>query len=113
MELERFFLVILKRPDVRPDLEEAEVDRLQQAHLDYLLGLREQGVLALNGPLLDQPDPTLRGLSFYRTSTAEQARAFAEADPMVQAGWFVFDLMTFLSRPGELVRTGTPITLGD
>jgi len=111
MELERFFLVILKKPDVRPALPQAEVDALQQAHLDYLLGLRDQGVLALNGPLLDQPDETLRGLSFYRTETAAEARAYAEADPMVVAGWFVFDQMTFLSRPGELTRSGHPITL--
>ena len=113
MELERFFLVILKRPEVRPDLPEEEVDRLQQAHLDYLMGLRDKGVLALNGPLQNQPDETLRGLSFYRTETAEEARAYAEADPMVVAGWFVFDQMTFLSRPGEIVRSGHVITLGD
>ena len=113
MELERFYLVILRQPDVRPELSEEEVDALQKAHLAYLLSLREEGVLALNGPLRDQPDPTLRGLSFYRTETAEQARAYAEADPMVLAGWFVFDQLTFLSRPGEIRRGGTLITLPD
>jgi uncharacterized protein YciI len=113
MELEQFFLVILKRPDVRPELPEHEVDELQRAHVAYLLSLREQGVLAMNGPLKDQPDPTLRGLSFYRTKTAEEAQAYAAADPMVQAGWFVFDQMTFLSRPGEIARSGHPITIDD
>jgi uncharacterized protein YciI len=113
MELERFFLVILRAPAVRPELPEHEVDRLQQAHLDYLMSLREKGVLALNGPLVEQPDPTMRGLSFYRTETADEARAFADADPMVQVGWFVYDQMMFLSRPGELVRAGQPITLDD
>lgn len=113
MEMERFFLVILKRPEQRPDLPESEVDELQQAHLDYLLSLREKGVLSLNGPLLHQPDPTLRGLSFYRTETEDEARAYAQADPMVQVGWFEFDLMTFLSRPGELNRAGQPFTIDD
>ena len=113
MELERFFLVILRQPDIRPDLTDAEVDELQQAHLAYLLRLREVGVLALNGPLRDQPDPTFRGLSFYRTASPDEARQYAEADPMVKAGWFTFDLMTFLSRPGEITRGGVPIVLGD
>jgi hypothetical protein len=111
MELERFFLVILRRPDCPPALPQDEVDALQQAHLAYLMELGARGILALNGPLRDQPDPTMRGLSFYRTETVEEARAFADADPMVQAGWLTFDLMTFFSRPGELIRPGKPITL--
>ena len=113
MELERFFLVILRRPEAPPALPQDEVDALQQAHLAYLMGLREQGVLALNGPVRDQPDPAMRGLSFYRTETADEARAFAEADPMVRAGWLTFELMTFMSRPGEVVRPGHPITIGN
>ena len=113
MELEQFFLVILRRPATPPDLVDTDLDALQQAHLDYLMGLRDKGVLALNGPLRDQPDQTMRGLSFYRTATAAEARRHAVADPMVRAGWLTFDLMTFLTRPGELVRPGLAVTLED
>ena len=111
MELEQFFLVILRTPDTPHGLSDPERAEVHQAHLAYLMGLREKGVLALNGPLRDQPDPTMRGLSFYRTATADEARACAEADPAVRAGVFTFDLMTFLSRPGEVVRSGQAITL--
>ncbi len=41
-----------------------------------------------NGPVRDQPDVSLRGLTFYRTGSLEQARQLAEADPRSgPGGW--------------------------
>ena len=71
-ELDRYTLVLLHRPSDAPDLPEAELDRLQEAHLAHLHSLREHGLLA-SGPFLDQEDESLRGMCLFCGST-KQAR---------------------------------------
>jgi hypothetical protein len=39
-----------------------------------------------NGPVLDQLDESLRGLTFYGTCSLDAARRLAEQDPAVVAG---------------------------
>jgi uncharacterized protein YciI len=52
-ELDRYTLVLLRRPSDAPDIPEAELDRLQEAHLAHLDSLREHGLLVA-GPFLEQ-----------------------------------------------------------
>ena len=110
MELEEYHLVVLRRPENPPVFTEARLDELQASHLAYLNSLVERGLLALNGPLVNQPDETMRGLSFFRTETAQQAVELAEADPMVKAGRLRVDVMQFWTRPGSIVMPGNHIT---
>jgi uncharacterized protein len=113
VELESFEMVILRRPpDARP-YDEETLNRIQQEHLDYLAGLRASGELATNGPVMNQPDESLRGLAFYRTGSLARARELAEADPAVRAGRLVIEVMTWLCPPGSLRLPGTVITLPD
>lgn len=86
MDLEAFELVLLRRPASAPDYSQTELDRIQREHLAYHEWLREQGQVATNGPVNGQADPSLRGLTFYRTGSLEQSRQLAEADPAVRAG---------------------------
>lgn len=111
MELEEFHLVLLRRPNNPPTFTEAELDELQAAHLAYLGDLVTRGLLALNGPLVNQPDATMRGLSFYRTRTAQEAVELAEADPMVKAGRLQVELMQFWAKPGSIALPGNPLTV--
>jgi uncharacterized protein len=110
MELEAFELVLLRRPDDAPDYPEAELERIQREHLAYLTQLREDGHIVTNGPVDEQPDPSLRGLAFYRTGSLERSRQLAEADPAVRAGRLAAEIMTWycpagtMSRPGRAVR---------
>lgn len=118
MELDKYFLVMLRRSSDGPEFTDDELDALQARHLAYLGDLLARGILALNGPVLpsddtEHPYPQLRGLSFYATASAAEARAFAAADPMVQAGRLSFDLIDFLTRPGKLIESGLRITLED
>jgi uncharacterized protein YciI len=78
-------IVFLVRSPSAPELAEDEVDRLQAEHLAYLRGLQREGVLVANGPLMDQTDVRLRGISVYALPLAD-ALARANADPMVRAG---------------------------
>jgi uncharacterized protein len=78
-------IVFLVRPADAPFLDDAELDRLQVEHLTYLRGLQRRGLVVVNGPLADQTDERLRGISIYAVPLAE-ALELANADPMVRAG---------------------------
>jgi uncharacterized protein YciI len=103
-ELERFQLVLLRRPAGAPEYDEATLERLQEEHLAFLDDLRARGLTAAHGPVLEQPDPSLRGLVLYRVATVEEALALGSADPLVVAGRLELEGMTFLCPPGEIGR---------
>jgi len=105
MDLEAFELVLLRRPDSAPDYPEEELERIQREHLAYLAQLRAAGHIVTNGPVDEQPDPSLRGLAFYRTGS------LAEADPAVRAGRLVAEIMTWYCPPGTMSRPGRAVAL--
>ena len=111
MELEAFELVLLRRPAGAPDYPDEELERIQREHMAYHDRLRESGDVATNGPVDGQPDPSLRGLTFYRTGSLERSRELAEADPAVLAGRLAVDIMTWYCPPGTLRPPGTTVTL--
>jgi uncharacterized protein YciI len=111
-ELEAYELVILRRPADAPSYDEETLDRLQAEHLAYRDQLRDEGVLALNGPVIDQPDESLRGLSFFRTGSLDEARRLSELDPLYLAGRLEYDVMTYWCPPGSISAPGRPFTLG-
>ena len=78
-------VLFLVRPLDSPAFSEDELDRLQVEHLTYLRELKRRGVLITNGPLADQTDERMRGISVYGVSLGE-ALTLARADPMVRAG---------------------------
>jgi len=108
MSLESFELVMLRRPPNPAEYDEETLDRIQAEHLEFHADLRERGVVVTNGPLIGPPDPLLRGLTFYRVGSVEQARRIAELDPSVKAGRLVVDVMQWLCPAGTMVKSGHP-----
>jgi len=102
---------MLRRPENAPDYDEAELERIQREHLAHHERLRASGHVVTNGPVADQADSSLRGLTFYRTGSLEAARKFAEADPAVRAGRLTIDIMTWYCRPGTMTEPGRPVSL--
>jgi uncharacterized protein YciI len=113
MELEAFELVILRRPPGAPSYDEDTLERIQREHLAYHDGLRGSGHVVVNGPVLDQPDQSLRGLTFYRTGSLDEARRLAEQDPAVLAGRVAVEVMTWWCQPGAMARRGRPVSVPD
>jgi uncharacterized protein YciI len=111
VDLEAFELVLLRRPAGAPDYPDQDLERIQREHLAYHAGLREAGHVVTNGPVDGQPDPSLRGLAFYRTGSLERSRQLAEADPAVRAGRLAVEIMTWYCPPGTMSRPGRAITL--
>src|ERR671915_519936 len=87
-----YTLVLLRRPADAPDMTEEELDALQARHLAYRAELGRQGVLVANGPLDEQSDVAMRGLSIFACDLDEAAR-LSDDDPSVQAGRLTYDLM--------------------
>ena len=111
MDLEAFELVLLRRPASPSDYPDEELDRIQREHLAYYAGLRAAGHVVTNGPVVEQPDPSLRGLGFYRTGSLDQSRQLAEADPAVRAGRLAVEIMTWYCPPGTMSQPGRRVTL--
>jgi uncharacterized protein YciI len=107
-----YTLVLLRRPPDAPEMPEAELDALQSRHLAYRAELRRQGVLVVNGPLGEQSEPALRGLSIFACGLEEAAR-LSDADPSVQAGRLAYDLMEWWVAAGSLAFPGAQRPVGD
>jgi uncharacterized protein len=111
VSLEAFELVLLRRPADAPPYADDVLERIQQEHLAYHAGLRASGEIVTNGPVTDQPDLSLRGLTFYRTGSLGQSRQLAEADPAVRAGRLTVEIMTWYCPPGTMSRPGRAVSL--
>ena len=107
-----YTLVLLRRPPNAPQLSVAELDALQSRHLAYRAELRRRGVLVVNGPLVEQTDITLRGLSIFACGLVEAAR-LNDGDPSVQAGRLSYDLMEWWVAAGALAFPEARGAVGD
>ena len=96
-----YTLVLLRRPTNAPEMSDAELDELQARHLAYRAGLRREGLLVVNGPLGEQSDVSMRGLSIYACD-ADEARRLSDGDPSVQAGRLAYDVMEWWVAAGTL-----------
>jgi uncharacterized protein YciI len=107
-----YTLVLLRRPADAPEMADAELDALQARHLAYRADLRRQGVLVVNGPLGEQSDESMRGLSIFACDLREAAR-LSDGDPSVQAGRLAYDLMEWWVAAGSLAFPSVEGPVGD
>ena len=70
--------MLLRRPPDARAYTDDELERIQAEHLAYHAKLREAGHVVTNGPVSEQPDPSLRGLTFYRTGSLAKARQLVQ-----------------------------------
>jgi uncharacterized protein YciI len=91
----QYTLVFLRLgPASRAD--EVRNARLQLEHLQHLTKLQLVGKLILNGPTLIEHD--ILGVSIY-AADLEEARALAEADPKVKAGYLTVEAIPWMAVP--------------
>ena len=107
-----YTLVLLRRPVDAPEMPAPELDALQSRHLAYRAQLRTDGVLVANGPLAEQSDVSLRGLSIFACGL-EEARRLSDLDPSVQAGRLAYDVFEWWVAAGTLAFPGTAKDVGD
>jgi uncharacterized protein len=100
---------MLRRPAAAPPYDEATLEQIQREHVAYQASLREAGRVVTNGPVRDQTDESLRGLTIYRTGSLEEARRLAEEDPAVRAGRLEVDIMWWYCPAGTMNQPGKPV----
>jgi uncharacterized protein YciI len=96
-----YTLVLLRRPADAPEMPEHELDALQARHLAYRAKLRSDGVVVANGPLGEQSDISLRGLSIFACGL-DEARRLSDLDPSVQAGRLAYEVFEWWVAAGTL-----------
>jgi uncharacterized protein YciI len=106
-----FTMVLLRRPPDAPRMSEEALDALQARHLAYRAELRRTGVLVANGPLGEQSDIALRGLSIFACDL-DEARRLSDGDPSVQAGRLAYDVFEWWVAAGTLAFPGATGLVG-
>ncbi len=86
MQFQVLTVVRLMTPDPRPP-DGPDDDRIQAEHIAYLRGLASRARSRSTGRSGRSTRPSWRGLTVYLVDV-DEARALANADPAVQAGWF-------------------------
>jgi uncharacterized protein YciI len=107
-----FTVVVLRRPEGAPEMSEEELDALQAQHLAYRAGLREQGLIVVNGPFDEQSDASWRGMSIFACDPATAAR-LSDGDPSVVAGRLAYDVMEWWVAAGSLAFPNVDGPVGD
>jgi uncharacterized protein YciI len=95
----QYTLVFLKKGPHYDMLDPKELQQNQTQHLEYLLGLREKGILCINGPVTDECD--IVGVSIYNSQHKDEIEALVSNDPGVKSGRFVYEIHTWFSFPGD------------
>jgi len=101
MQFDRHTLVLLVLREDAPELSDDEAAELQDRHLAFRADLRERGHLIAGGPLDEQDDERLRGISIM-SCDAETARRLSDEDPAVQAGRLEAQVMTWMVPAGNV-----------
>ena len=86
----QFHMALLKHGPKWTAAENADTKRLHQQHVDYVVSLLDSGKAVLAGPLTDNGE--IDGVFVFRANSAEEAKAWAEADPSVASGFRVAEM---------------------
>lgn len=107
-----YTVVVLRRPAAAPQMSDEELDALQARHLAYRAELARRGLLVVNGPFVEQNDPSYRGMSIFACDAAEAAR-LSDGDPSVAAGRLSYDVLEWWVLAGSLAFPLADRPVGD
>jgi uncharacterized protein YciI len=110
-KLIEFHMALLKHGPKWTADETAEKTRIHQQHVDYVLSLIDSGKAVIAGPFTDGGE--ISGVFIFRAKSAVEAKAWADADPSVAAGfqvvemhpWWSEDIFGKPSQPLKLTPT--------
>jgi uncharacterized protein YciI len=83
-------------------------DELKKQHIANVLSLLESGKMVIAGPFNDESD--IAGIFIFRASSADEARAWAENDPAVKAGFFSAEMHPWWSED-VMKKPATPLKM--
>ena len=89
-KLVQFYMALLKKGPGWTAARTDETAQLHQKHIAYVMSLLQSGKVMIAGPLTD--DQEIRGVYIFRAASADEAKAWAAADPAVAAGHLVVEM---------------------
>jgi uncharacterized protein YciI len=89
-KLVQFQMAILKKGPAWDSTKAEDRNSILQQHLKNVLAMLDSGKLVVAGPFEDNSD--LAGLFIFRTASADDAKAWVDADPAVKAGLMVAEM---------------------
>ncbi len=102
-KLIEFQMALLKRGP-KP-VSDWDTSNLRIRHREYAYSLLDAGKVMIAGPIKD--DPELAGIYIFRAKSLDEARAWAMADPAVDAGHFAVEMHPWWSED-VMKKTTTP-----
>ncbi|QCK14365.1 YciI family protein [Mangrovivirga cuniculi] len=90
--MKKYVMAFLKKGPNRNQSEQ-EAAELQQAHLENIKRMAQNGDLVLAGPFTDDGD--IKGIYIFNVETIEEAKKLTETDPAVKAGRLIMELHTW------------------
>ena len=108
-KLVEFHMALFKRGPQWSSTDTPQTSDVRAQHFAYFTSLLESGKAVIGGPIRDDGD--IRGLYVLKAKTADEARAWAEADPAVKAGHFSIEMHPWWSEE-VMKKANTPIKLG-
>jgi uncharacterized protein YciI len=110
-KLVEFHMALLKHGPKWTAAENAQTNSLHEEHVKYVMSLLDSDRAIIAGPITDGGE--IAGVFVFRAKSADEAKAWAEADPSVAAGlhvvemhpWWSEDIFRKRSQPMKLVPT--------
>ena len=110
-KLVEFHMALLKHGPKWTAAGNPKTNSLHEEHVKYVMSLLDSGKAIIAGPITDGGD--IDGVFVFRAKSASEAKAWAEADPSVAAGyrvaemhpWWSEDIFSKPSKPMKLVPT--------
>jgi uncharacterized protein len=105
--LRKKLYVLISTPVAPPE----KLKPFLMAHLEYMIGLEQRGLVFASGPLAEgEGPPSGHGLTVLRAAGMAEARAIAERDPFFTNGLRTFELKEWTIMEGTL---GLRVNLSD
>jgi uncharacterized protein YciI len=84
------------------DMDTAQLNKLQAAHLNHLSEMSKTGKLLIAGPIEGNND--LRGLLFFNVKDIKEAEELVLQDPAVKAGRLTYELYYWWTAKGSTLK---------
>ena len=89
-KLVKFHMALMKRGPNWTAAQNEETKRVHQQHVDYVMSMFDSGKAVIAGLFTDGGE--IDAVFIFRGSSAEEAKAWAEADPKVASGYRVVEM---------------------
>jgi uncharacterized protein len=108
IRFDRYELVLLRRTAQSREFDEEKQERIFREHAVHTIRQVESGGQLAAGPVQESPaeDQPIVGLGLFQTGSLDEVRKLMDADPGVQQGQYTYDVMTWLTRKGNMAFPG-------